>query len=229
MCWFASAPAQTPKPSSSPPARFSVKLTAQGDDAIPQEYPSEADPFYAGLPSTPRLVWRSGDSVWTAPTGPKAYHRRKVLRDVGEHPIKDVWEDNLALGIIEILKKTQVDWTSLNLVRIPYVDESPAQSPPSVIWIGVTPSSLSRDDAAHVSSLRGLPFSEQARRRRGPFPRVSCDACGWSQVPQAWPRFQPLADYSSSSEHQGKYTYPTDRIKTPRWSEGYNLPSPPPT
>ena len=142
--------AQTLRPSSSPPA---IKLTAHGDDAPPQGLPSEAGSFYVGLPSNPRLVWRSGDSVWALPTGPEAYHRRKVLRDVGEHPIKDVWEDNLALGIIDILKKAQVDWTSLDLVRIPYADESPAQPAPPVIWIGVTPSSLSRDDAARIGSL----------------------------------------------------------------------------
>ncbi|KAJ7808190.1 hypothetical protein B0H14DRAFT_3152200 [Mycena olivaceomarginata] len=83
------------------------------------------------------------------PTGPEAYHRPKELRDVGDHPIKNVWEDKLVPSVFAVLKELQVDWTSLDVVRIPNLDEP---NGPVVLWIGVTPSSLSRDDGTLVSA-----------------------------------------------------------------------------
>ena len=43
----------------------------------------EAKFYYAGLPSAPRLVARTGTTSWEASTGPEAYREVKELRPVG--------------------------------------------------------------------------------------------------------------------------------------------------
>ena len=60
--------------------------------------------YYAGLPSAPILVARSSTTPWEAPTGPEAYNRRKELRVVGNHAIKDVWEGDLSLKVHTLLE-----------------------------------------------------------------------------------------------------------------------------
>jgi hypothetical protein len=58
----------------------------------------EAKFYYAGLPSGPALVARTG-TPWKAPTGPEAYRRIRELRAVGNHALTEVWEGNLDLKI----------------------------------------------------------------------------------------------------------------------------------
>jgi hypothetical protein len=99
----------------------------------------EAIFYYAGLPSRPRLVARTGTIPWYPPTGPEAYPRRRELRTVGKHKLKDVWEDNLAPKIHAALDLMKIKWTSTDVVRIKYVDEDFV---PVVLWIGVIPGSL---------------------------------------------------------------------------------------
>lgn len=53
----------------------------------------EAESYYSGLYSSPVLVYRTGTTPWTKPTGPEAYHWRKELRPVFRHKINDVWEE----------------------------------------------------------------------------------------------------------------------------------------
>jgi len=72
----------------------------------------------------------------------------KELRAVGNHALKDVWEDNLALKIHAVLDLMKVKWTSTDVVRIKPVEESFA---PVVLWIGVIPASLSGDDGVVVA------------------------------------------------------------------------------
>jgi hypothetical protein len=73
----------------------------------------EAKHYYHGLHSKPVLVARTGTDTWEPPAGPEAYLRRKELRTVCNHPLKAVWEDNLALRIHDILeskgKTTPID------------------------------------------------------------------------------------------------------------------------
>ncbi|KAF8606534.1 hypothetical protein BDV93DRAFT_520820 [Ceratobasidium sp. AG-I] len=106
----------------------------------PAPLSEEALFYYYGLPSSPQLVGRSGTTPWEAPSGFEAYHRPKVLGTVGRHAIKDIWEDRLSPELIKHLDLTKVDWTSIDVVRIGYVEDS---CPPVVVWIGVRPGSLS--------------------------------------------------------------------------------------
>ena len=102
----------------------------------------EAKFYYAGLPSGPVLVARTGSTPWEAPTGLEAYRKLKELRVVGDHEINDVWEDDLALKVHAILHAKGVDWSSTDVVRIGYAEEP---SGDVILWIGVKPDSLSYD------------------------------------------------------------------------------------
>ena len=86
--------------------------------------------YYAGIPSRPVLVARSSKTLWKAPIGPEAYSVKRKLCPVGNHALKDVWEDNLALKIHAVLDSMKVDWTSTDVFCIGYDEE---QSPGSVI------------------------------------------------------------------------------------------------
>ena len=118
---------------------------ATGDDFTMRTTPSspphlsdtEAQLYYYGLPSKPPLVARTGSTPWEEPTGLEAYPREKQLGIVGSHGISKIWEV-LAPKLRDILDKGQVDWTSIDPVRIGYVDEHPG---PVVIWIGIKPDS----------------------------------------------------------------------------------------
>lgn len=91
----------------------------------------EAELYYHGLPSAPRLVARTGTTPWEAPTGPKASWKCKELRPVYEHALRKALEG------------------SIDILRIGYDGE---RSAPVVFWIGVTPGSLSGDDGVIVVS-----------------------------------------------------------------------------
>ncbi|RPA92330.1 hypothetical protein L873DRAFT_1599441, partial [Choiromyces venosus 120613-1] len=82
------------------------------------------------------------------PTGSWASLQPKELRTVGNHPLKAVWEDNLAFQIHDILKSKGVEWTSTDVARIGFVGESVT---PVRIWIGVKPNTLSREDGLTVA------------------------------------------------------------------------------
>ncbi|KAK0207623.1 hypothetical protein IW262DRAFT_1281921 [Armillaria fumosa] len=130
---------ESPRATSSPQSRVSAE---------------EAHSYYAGLVSKPVLVARTSITPYEAPTGPEAYPRLKELRIVGDHDIQDVWEDDLALKVHAILSEKGVDWTSTNVVRIGYVDES---SSSVILWIGVKPDSLSYEDGISVAlQCKGL-------------------------------------------------------------------------
>ncbi|KAF8957093.1 hypothetical protein BDZ97DRAFT_120014 [Flammula alnicola] len=107
----------------------------------------EAKFYYAGLPSAPVLVARTSTTPW--PTGPEAYRNVKELHAVGNHALKEVWEDNLALKLHALLDSMKVKWTSTDVVRIGNAGESSA---PVILWIGVMPGSLSGDDGIVVAS-----------------------------------------------------------------------------
>ncbi|KAG8906990.1 hypothetical protein FRB99_005632, partial [Tulasnella sp. 403] len=109
----------------------------------------EATFYYAGMPSGPRLVARSGTTKWKPPTGPEAYRKIKELRPVGNHPLKKVWEGNLALKLHALLDSMNVKWTSTDVVRTRIVGKSSA---PVIVWIGVMPASLCGTDGVVVAS-----------------------------------------------------------------------------
>ncbi|KAH8980630.1 hypothetical protein EDB86DRAFT_514224 [Lactarius hatsudake] len=107
--------------------------------SLPPVSDQEAKLYYAGLPSKPVLVARTGSTPWEAPTGPEANLKMKELRVVGRHEISNVWDD-LAPKVIAILDAKGVKFTSIDLVRFGYEDEPSGNV---VIWIGVSPNSVS--------------------------------------------------------------------------------------
>jgi len=110
----------------------------------------EADYYYTGLPSVPRLVARSGTIPWEMPSGQEAYNKPKVLGIVGKHDINDVWEGNLCCKVVEYLDREKVAWTSIDVVRIGYAEES---FHPVILWIGVLPESLSVSKGTTVAHM----------------------------------------------------------------------------
>ncbi|KDQ61352.1 hypothetical protein JAAARDRAFT_30774 [Jaapia argillacea MUCL 33604] len=115
---------------------------------------SESMFYYRGLPSSPALVGRSGITPWQVPRGPEAYPRPKVLETVGEHAIKKVWEDDLCPKLVAHLNSKEVAWTSIDVVRIGYVEEL---ARPVIVWIGVQRKSLSFQDGTEVArSCQGI-------------------------------------------------------------------------
>jgi len=97
--------------------------------------PIEAKHYYHGLPSKPRLIARTG-TPWYPPSGPEPYLRFKELRIPGQHQLLDLWEDNLALNVHDILDQNEVNWSSTDIVRIAHVDEPSGNL---ILWIGVRP------------------------------------------------------------------------------------------
>ena len=102
----------------------------------------EARCYYAGLPSNPILIYQTG-APWQKPTGPEAYLVRKEMRPVFNHPIAAAW-DELGPQVRDYLDSIKIKWTSIDVVRFADVEEDPG---PPVLWIGVMPASLSREDA----------------------------------------------------------------------------------
>ncbi|KAF8958833.1 hypothetical protein BDZ97DRAFT_1840183 [Flammula alnicola] len=100
----------------------------------PRVSAAEAEHYYHGLPSKPRLIARTG-APWHPPSGPEAYLRCKELRIPGQHELlTQLWEDNLAIKVHDILNKNHVDWSSTDIVRIAHDDEPDGNL---ILWIGV--------------------------------------------------------------------------------------------
>ena len=103
--------------------------------------------YYKGLPSRPRLVATTRPGPFETPAGPEAYTVPKELRVLGNHPLANIWEDDLAFKLHHVLNSMDVNWTSTDVVRIANAEDS---SGAVVIWIGVEPGTLSFDDGAVV-------------------------------------------------------------------------------
>ena len=103
----------------------------------------EAIYYYAGLPSSPKLISRTGTIPWKPPTSMEAYRVLRELRPVFNHKIITVW-NVLADKVLEYLDSLKIRWTSIDGVRFAEIGKAPG---PVVLWIGVTPKSLSGEDA----------------------------------------------------------------------------------
>ncbi|KAI0281081.1 hypothetical protein BC826DRAFT_1072231, partial [Russula brevipes] len=104
---------------------------------LPHVSDMEAMLYYRGLPSNPRLIARTGEPwPWENLSDPEVlnYPRPKQLLFPGEHKIHEIWEDNLAFKVHDILDQTGVDWSSTEIVRIGFADEGRGGV---VLWIGV--------------------------------------------------------------------------------------------
>lgn len=69
---------------------------------------AEAQSYYAGLPSEPALVYRTGKEQWSPPRGPEAQRRLKELREVFNHPITKVWHHDLAWKVVSVMDDREV-------------------------------------------------------------------------------------------------------------------------
>jgi hypothetical protein len=118
--------------------------------------PSETESklYYYGLLSRPPLVARSSTTPWKEPTGPDACCEAKEFRPVYNYALQGVWEAGLARDVIAVLDSMKVNFTGIDIVRIGIPEQSYF---PVVIWIGVTPGSLSGEDGVVVvTKCRGL-------------------------------------------------------------------------
>ena len=68
---------------------------------------TEALSYYAGIPSEPTLLYRTGKE-WSPPRGPEAQRCRKKLCEVFEHPIASVWNHDLGWKVIEVMDAHKV-------------------------------------------------------------------------------------------------------------------------
>ena len=69
---------------------------------------AEAMLYYAGLPSEPTLVYRTGKEQWSPHRGPEPQCRLKELREVFDHPIRDVWHHDLAWKVVCVMDDHKV-------------------------------------------------------------------------------------------------------------------------
>jgi hypothetical protein len=117
------------------------------DPASSTQYVSkmEAMFYYSGLPSGPKLVYRTGTTPWTKPTGPEPYRELKELRPVFGHKLNLVWKE-LGPEVCDCLDSVGVLWTSVDVIRFIKVGKGETVGP-VVLWVGITPKSLPYEDA----------------------------------------------------------------------------------
>lgn len=69
---------------------------------------AEALSYYAGLPSEPALLYRTGKQQWSPPRGPEAQRRLKELCTVFNHPITKFWNRKLAWEVVKVMDAHEV-------------------------------------------------------------------------------------------------------------------------
>ncbi|VDC03067.1 unnamed protein product [Peniophora sp. CBMAI 1063] len=140
-----------------PPSELSVSLLHQACRsplAIMSNPPpavvssEEGRLYYYGLPSRPILVARTSSAVWVSPGDTRLYMGERSISPVGPHPLLHLnWEDRIAPEIHSLLGDKDVQWTSLDVVRIGYTHEA---NTPVILWIGVLPNSISAQDGRAI-------------------------------------------------------------------------------
>ena len=116
--------------------------------------PLEAKSYYAGIPSSPVLVARTGTTRWKPPTGTEADQNPKELYSVGPHPLKMAWGIELPLKVYALLDSMNAQWNTVDVVRIG--KSEPYYVPlihyaPVILWVGVKPGTLSSSDGVAVA------------------------------------------------------------------------------
>ncbi|KAK7448145.1 hypothetical protein VKT23_013904 [Stygiomarasmius scandens] len=136
----------------------SLRVSLAADHAVPSSSipanpyppsPSEAQYFYYGLPSQPVLIARSSTYPWLKPTGLEAYLAPKEISPFGLHPLGEIWESTVGPAIVSYLDSKEVQWTSLDPVRIGYSGDVASVYP--IIWVGVVPGSLSAEVGVEIA------------------------------------------------------------------------------
>jgi hypothetical protein len=97
--------------------------------------------YYHGLPSRPKLVARSSGFRWQRQFRDQ-HETRKVLKNIGNHPIVDQYNDNVIEDIINALG--DLPWNAIDVLRIGYDFENPTKYP-VILWVSVQPGSTTWD------------------------------------------------------------------------------------
>ena len=92
--------------------------------------------YYYGLPSRPKLVARNGGFRWQ-PQFSQGFQVRKVLKNVGNHPIVDQYTDNV---IVDFIRVRNLPWNPIDVLRIGYDFEDPTKYS-VILWVSVHPES----------------------------------------------------------------------------------------
>lgn len=129
------------------PSSFSGH-TAPGAPTAPYPPSSvEAQYYYYGIHSGPRLVARSSTDLWVES---EARLKSKELHPLSSHPLQEIWEAAVGPAMISYLDAKGVKWTSLDPIRIGYADDHSTALP--LIWIGVLPGSLTPEICVGVAT-----------------------------------------------------------------------------
>ncbi len=102
----------------------------------------EAWSYFSGLPSSPRLVHRTGTTPWKKPSG-FDWGLKEALIPVFGHKLVDVCGE-LGPKVVAYLDSVNVKFTTIDGVRFVFGGE-PAG--PITLWIGLLPESLSAEHA----------------------------------------------------------------------------------
>ncbi|KAF3318064.1 hypothetical protein TWF173_008803 [Orbilia oligospora] len=103
--------------------------------------------YYHGLPSKPPLLATTKPQPYINPIGFFDHPVPKTIHAISEkHPIVSMWDSGISDGIMGVLRRMEIEWTSLEVVHIP-VAIDPAFGP-AIVWIGVQPGTLSYRKAA---------------------------------------------------------------------------------
>jgi hypothetical protein len=76
---------------------------------------TEALSYYAGLPSEPTLIYRTG-KPWSPPSGPEAQRRKKELRPVFNHDIVELWSNGLGDEVVEVMDTHNVSYRHFTIL-----------------------------------------------------------------------------------------------------------------
>ena len=140
--------------STSVPALRGYPLSQGSPPTLPPPVSDEeAKHYYAGLethekyPINPILVARTGTTPWELPTDHKPKEARPGTGRVS-HPITEAMIGGLYSKLIALLNSMEVKWTYCQVVHIGIVEEYPTWFDPFtiILWVGVSPGSLSRSD-----------------------------------------------------------------------------------
>lgn len=109
----------------------------------------ERESYYYGLEAQPTLLARSSPDIWDVALslGPFSNPEPKQLKNVGKHKLIDIWNDTMAAHVLQILKMYSVKWNSIDILRIGHE----RQDKPVVLWIGVVPGSLTKEDGTPLA------------------------------------------------------------------------------
>lgn len=112
------------------------------DDMPQRPSQEEASLYYHGLPSSPRLIARSGRDKFVGPKSRWDDRHRKWLARVGDHAIAGLWHSGLLMqDVIRILSIRDIRWTAVDILRLGRNPEAEETEETVTMLISVEPGS----------------------------------------------------------------------------------------